>query len=157
MPRSNAGSVSAAKARRSAGAGRENVRIEFFIDKVSRDVTLSLRQRVKIAVGFLVNQTRKNISVPVKKENSSVTGRVIVTERSKEGEFPRADTTQLLKTIFGDTKISGKVVEGFVGTPLDYGVILETSKRLDRSFLVRTLREERSRITRILSGPITGI
>ena len=157
MPRSNAGSVSAAKARRSAGAGRENVRIEFFIDKVSRDVTLSLRQRVKIAVSFLVNKTKKNISVPVKKDKSITTGRIIVTERSTAGEFPRAATTQLRKTIFGDTKVSGKAVEGFAGTPLDYGVILETSSRLDRSFLVRTFNEERSKITRILTGPITGI
>jgi hypothetical protein len=149
--------VKAARSRRVASAARDDVRIESFVDKVARDITLTMRQRMHLTVSFLRSRVVKNISVPVKKEKSAKTGRIVVTQRSKRGEFPRADTTQLMKTIFGDVDVSRGVIDGFIGTPLDYGVILETSKRLDRSFLVRTLREERPRITKMLTGPIRGV
>lgn len=51
-------------------------------------------------------------------------------------------------------KTSARVYEGFVGTPLDYGLVLEVSKKLDRSFLKRTLDEERPLVMRLLLGPI---
>ena len=59
-----------------------------------------------------------------------------------------------MKTIFADVReTSPGVNDGFVGTPLDYGLILETSERLDRSFLVRTLQEEFDTTRRVLTQP----
>lgn len=73
----------------------------------------------------------------------------MVTNRSKPGEFPKADYPLLMKTIFGEViTTSPGVYDGFVGTPLDYGLILET--RLDRAFLTRTFNEELDALRRII-------
>ncbi len=143
--------VLAARGRSSAGAAGGKARIEWFIKNVTNKVELSMKKRVKIATALLYSQTTKNISRPVTKGTGPRGGRV-VTDRSKEGEFPKADTTQLMKTLIEDVRQVGGVWTGHVGTPLDYGVILET--KMNRSFLVRTLNENRSNITRILTGPI---
>ncbi len=149
--RAPSAAVLAARGRSSAGAAGDKARIEWFIKSVTDKVELSMKKRVKIATAFLLRQTTKNISRPVTKGTGPRGGRV-VKNRSKGGEFPKADTTQLMKTLIEDVRKTGDVWEGFVGTPLDYGVILET--KLNRSFLVRTLNENRNNITRILTGPI---
>ncbi len=146
--------VLAARARGAAGAGRRAVRIEWFIENVSDRIQLTMKRRVGIATELLKSKVVRNISIAVVKGIGPRGGRV-VTGRSKPGEFPRAETTMLLKNIFsGVRETSRGVWDGFVATSLDYGVILET--RMHRSFLVRSLREERSKITRILTGPIKG-
>ena len=127
------------------------VRVDWFIRGMQKNVNLTMKQRVKVAVAFLKDRVVRNISRAVTKGTGPRGGRV-VTGRSQPGEFPKADTTQLMKSIFGDVRIVAGNVDGFVGTPLDYGLILET--KLDRSFLQRTLREERQRITSILTRPI---
>ena len=69
--------------------------------------------------------------------------------RSKPGEFPKADTTRLMKDIFWRMESKTSAI---VGTTLDYGLFLET--RMDRSFLRRTYREQLPVIRKILlSGP----
>lgn len=148
MPKPNA-TVSAAQ-----GSARD-VRIEWFIKEVSNKVRLTIKQRVSIVTEHVRDKVVRNISRPVTVTTGPRGGRV-VTNRSKTGEFPKADWTQLMKTIFSDMRSSkgGMVWDGFIGTPIDYGVILETSQKLDRSFLVRTLREQTSIIRRILTGPI---
>lgn len=125
--------------------------IESFVDEVSKRINLTLKQRMVIAASFLQDVVVKNISVPVTK--AAIGGRTVVTERSKPGEFPRADTTQLMKSIFWDVVESepGKI-EGFVGTPVWYSLPLEIM--MNRRFLGRTLDEQRDNITRILTGPI---
>ncbi len=96
----------------------------------------------------------RNISRPVTK-GIGPRGGLRITGRSKPGEYPKADTTQLMKTIFKHFQEDKPGVEaGYIGTPLDYGFILEY--KLDRSFLRRTLREENDKVTRILTGPIKG-
>ena len=147
--------VKAARGRRATRAGQEAVRIEWFIKNVSDKVEMSMEQRVKTATEFLRSKVVKNISKPVVKMGGRLGG-TIVTERSKPGEFPRADTTQLMKTIFGITTKNRGVFDGYVGTPLDYGLVLEISKPLNRSYLLRTFQEERSKITKILTGPLIG-
>ena len=58
-----------------------------------------------------------------------------------------------MKTIISHTRrVSKNVSEGFVGTTLDYGLILET--QMGRSFLVRTLNENKALIRKVLTGPI---
>ena len=146
--------VQAARIRRTGAAAGEKVRFQWFIKEVVQKIELTLFQRVTLATEILRNQIVKNISVPVTKERSQ--GRVIVTERSRKGEFPRADTTQLRKTIFGDVRRRRRIVEGFVGTPLDYGLILEVSEKLDRKYMTRTMNEMRPTIKKILTGPIKG-
>ena len=139
--------ILAARGRR---AGK-NVKIDWFIDEVCGKVRMTMQQRVKIATDLLRDVVVRNIGEPVTKSIGPRGGRV-VTNRSKPGEFPKADTVQLKKTIFGHvTKHSGGA-EGFVGTPLSYGLILET--RMNRSFLKRTMEEQRARVVRILSGPM---
>jgi hypothetical protein len=126
-------------------------RTEWFIKEVSDKIEMTLLQRVRLATEFLKNKVVLNISIPVER-GIGRGGRVVVTKRSKAGEFPRAETTQLMKTIFRDTRSGRGWAEGYCGTPIDYGVRLEL--KMNRSFLVRTLREEIGTVRRILLGPI---
>lgn len=144
--------VQAARARRAGRAGQTRVEIQSFVDEVSKRIDLTLKQRVTVAVGFLQDQIVKNISVPVTKV--VIGGRTRVTERSKRGEYPRADTTTLLRSVFWDVKEDqpGRI-QGFVGTPIGYAIPLELM--MDRRFMTRTLDEQRGNIVRMLTGPIT--
>lgn len=143
--------IEAARARRVVGAIEKTVRMEWFINEVVRKVHMTLKQRVRLATEYLKNRVVINISRPVTKTVTG--GRVKVSNRSLPGEFPKADTTNLLKTIFGVIKDEGGgVYDGYVGTPVDYGVILELE--MDRSFLVRSLNEEKETISKIVTGPI---
>lgn len=144
--------VAAAQARRGQ---RTDVEVQWFIRQVQQRVTLHMRSRVTIAAEYLKSKVVRNISRPVTKLTGPRGGRV-VTNRSKPGEFPKAETSQLMRTIFADVKGHGDTVDAYVGTPLDYGLILETSPRLDRSFLRRTFNEEQSNIKRILTVPVPG-
>lgn len=135
--------VRAARARRAPA----DLRIEWFISRVLDRVELSMSQRLDIATKFVESQVVKNISRPVTKGVGPRGGRV-VTDRSRPGEFPKADTTQLMKSIFSHRRGDA----GYIGTPLDYGLILELHR--DRSFLVRTLSEELDRVRRILTARV---
>lgn len=151
VPSPNA-AVLAAKARRAAGKGKASLNIEWFIEEVSKKVDLTMHQRVKIATEFLRSRILKNISRPVTKGTGPRGGKVVF-NRSKPGEYPKAETTQLMKTLIAGVRTDANgQPSGYVGTPLDYGLILET--RMDRSFLVRTLNIEKPRLTKILTGPI---
>lgn len=142
--------VLAARQRRQAASGGDAVKFEWFIDNVMDTLNLSLKQKTQIATEYVKSKVIKNISQPVTKMKGKVTN------RSTSGEFPKADTTQLMKTIAMEVKqISKDVYEGYVGTPLDYGLILEVSERLDRSYLRRTLQEELRLIKKIFSEPIS--
>lgn len=145
--------VEAGRQRRVGKAAERQVRIEWFIKEVCGKVAMEMRQRVTLATHLLKDRVVRNISTPVLKGIGPRGGRV-VTGRSRPGEFPHAETTQLLKTIFEDVKeVAPGAFEGYVGTPLSYGLILET--RMNRSFLVRTLYESAADIRAILSGPVT--
>lgn len=148
--------LEAARARRVTTAERRAVRTVWFIENVVKVAKLRTDQKVRLVTELLKNLVVSNISVPVKKEvreyideKGRKAYRVSVTERSKPGEFPRADTTRLLKDIFSDYRwLSPVIFEGYVGTTLDYGLELETKK--DRSFFVRTLLENRVLLGRIV-------
>ncbi len=143
--------VIAGRTRRGTTAARRNVRFEWFDKEVSSKIELTLRQRMGLVVQLLESKVVTNIGRPVTKSKGP-RGGTVVTNRSKRGEFPKLDTSQLQKTIFKDVRKVGKGIEGYVGTPLDYGLILEV--KLDRSFLVRSLNSEKGKIKRILTGPI---
>ena len=143
--------VEAARGRKSARSGRTEARIEWFINDVQNRVDLTLEQRVEVAMQYLWTTVVKNISIPVVKE--VIGNRTRVTERSKPGEFPRSDTTHLREDIASEVVKTVKGFEGYIITPLDYGLILET--RLDRRFLRRTLEEEIPQLERILGAKIT--
>lgn len=143
--------VEAARKRRADGAAQAAARVEWFIQEVSLKVSMTMSQRIHLATEFLKNKVIQNISRPVTK--TVVGNKTIVTDRSRPGEFPKADTTQLMKTVFSAYAFTGEDrFDGYVGTPIGYGVKLEIA--MDRSFLVRTLDEERNKIMQILSGPI---
>ncbi len=130
----------------------KNVRIQWFIDNVTNTVRVALRNRMKIATSLVKNSVIKNISVPVVKVNTQSGGSKVV-ERSKRGEFPRADSTKLMRTLITDVRtLSNGDVLGHIGTPQAYSIPLELE--LERQFLTRTLFEELPRIKRILLGPI---
>lgn len=145
-----AASIEAARARRAASAGERQAKTEWFIDEVSNRVKMTLQARVRLATELVKNRIIRNISRPVTK--TVVGRRTIVTNRSKPGEFPKADTTQLMKSVFSDYSGDNDSYTGHVGTPIDYGVILEL--RMVRSFMVRTLRESYDDVLKILTGPI---
>lgn len=150
----NLAAIERARQRRSEQAAASLVRIQWFVREVSDKIALTARERVRVATEYLKSKVVQNISAPVVKSKGR-RGRIVVSGRSKAGEFPRADTTQLIKGIFSTLgePVRG-MFEGYVGTPHDYGLILETSAELNRSFLVRTLREEEAVLRRILTGPI---
>ena len=129
-------------------------RDEWFIDKAVQQANLTARQRVVLATEWLRNKTVLNISVPVTKEvrtRKDGGSQTVVTERSKPGEFPRADTTLLRKTIFGEVQETEPgVFDGYVGSPSDYGVRLEL--QLNRSFLLRSFVEEKPTLLKILTS-----
>lgn len=144
--------VNAAYVRRLQRLTWNEVKFEWFLDKVSDKLAMTMRDRVRVAAERLRDKVVRNLSVPVTKVTGK-RGRVIVTERSKSGEAPRAETSRLMRDIFTKVFESQKGVwDGAVGTTLEYGLILET--KMNRSFLVRSLEEERQTIERILAGPI---
>jgi len=163
-------SVLAARSRREQRSIKQEAEVQWFIDQVSQKISIEMEKRVRLATEFLKTRIVRNISIPVGKGQrvyrdtylDTITGKTsnkrrtktYVTERSKPGEFPRADTTQLMKTIFTAYRKEGGDLIGFVGTPLDYGLILEV--RMKRSFLIRTMQEESDKLRAILTGPVPG-
>jgi hypothetical protein len=140
---------------------RTKARIEWYGQRVANNVNIAMSARVRLAAQLLRDKTVANISRPVTKVRRKITRgpnkgktltRVVPESRSKPGEFPKADTTRLMKDIFHDMR--GKLV-AIVGTTLDYGAVLETS--MNRSFLRRTLNEQWGRLRSVLVGrPIPG-
>ena len=131
---------------------RFSARVEVFTDRILANANLTANQRVTVATQLVRDRVVINLSRPVTKTRAQgrdssgrFRGMTVVSDRSRPGEYPRADTTRLMKSIFGT--VSNGV--GRVGTPLDYGLILET--RMNRSFLVRTFNEVRGMIVRILA------
>lgn len=141
--------VTNALERRGVKARTSGAVVQSFIKQVHANVSLTLVDRVHLATEYLRTRIIKNISKPVGRDKA---GNVI--ERSKPGEFPRADTTQLMKTIFTDYEDDpeGNWCEGYVATPLDYGLFLELF--MDRSYLSRTLYEELDTIEEIIAGKV---
>ena len=146
----------AARARRVERAQQKTANVEWYIENVVELLDMTMRQRMRVAAQYLQSKIVVNISRPVTKSKSKITGRIVVSNRSTFGEFPKADTTLLMKSIFNDVKTSPGQVNGYVGTSLDYGVILELSSKLNRSFMVRTLNEELDTLRSIFATPIKG-
>lgn len=126
---------------------RVRTRIEWFGEKVKNGIKVGMTARLRIAGQLLRDMVVVNISRPVRKYRSKRTGRIVVDRfsRSRPGEYPKADTTRLMKDIYYEMRGKENVR---VGTTLDYGLILET--RMKRSFLRRTLNENRSALGMIL-------
>jgi len=137
--------------------------LKWFGGTVHKNIRVGMQKRIKVAAMMLRDQVVRNISRPVTKlggvrrtsKGKFAGARVDPASRSKPGEFPKADTTRLMKDIFWrmETTFFGGD-SAIVGTTLDYGAALELSKRLDRSFLRRTHKEQLGTIRKILtSGP----
>jgi hypothetical protein len=136
---------------RVTGIRGQGISIQWFDKQVVNKVSLTMQRRMAIVVRLLRNKTILNISRPVTKE--VVDQKVVVSNRSKPGEYPKADTTALMSTLITGTRMVRKNVwEGFVGTPLDYGLFLETS--MNRRFLSRTLFASLREITTVLTAPM---
>jgi len=146
----------AARARRML---RFESRLEWYGDRVLNNIHQGLESRLKICGQLLRDKTVINISIPVVKEKSA-NGTIIVTERSKPGEFPRADTTRLMKDIFWELHSEAREQYVDVGTTLDYGLYLEMY--MNRSFLRRTFFELQEQLGFIIgseqspAGPLPG-
>ena len=148
----------AARERRIA---RWNVRVEWLGDRLRRNIRMGMEQRLKVTAQLLRDRVVINISIPVVKERRKIGGKTVtvVTERSKPGEFPRADTTRLMKDIFWELRPEEQSAR--VGSTLDYAIPLEL--RMRRSFLRRTLFETQNQLGLILAserggpaGPLPG-
>ena len=123
-------------------------RIEWLGERLQSEIRIGMRARVRLAAQLLRDKVVINISRPVHKYRGR-RGRIVVdpTSRSKPGEFPKADTTRLMKDIYYEVRGDG--LEAIVGTTLDYGLILEVAR--NRSFLRRSLGEMESVIRSILT------
>lgn len=103
-----------------------------------------LQSRVRSATTQLFNKVKSNISVPV-----GISGSEKV--RSRPGQYPRKDRGILRNTLILDFKTIGRdVFDGYVGTPMHYGVVLELDSKLNRKWLVRTLMENKSQFVATL-------
>jgi hypothetical protein len=143
---------------------RWNVRVNWLGDRVRRNIHMGMEQRLKVTAQLLRDRVVINISIPVVKVKRKITStdpntgrkrtttKTVVTERSKPGEFPRADTTRLMKDIFWELRPEEMAAR--VGTTLDYGLKLELHMR--RSFLRRTLFETQQQIGVIIASPSGG-
>jgi len=141
----------AALGRRTA---RWNARVQWYGEQVTNNIHMGMLRRLKITAQLLRDKVVINLSIPVLKQKSKRTGRIVVdpASRSKPGEFPRADTTRLMKDIFWEVDDSDpRNIRAYVGTTLDYGLFLEMF--MDRSFLRRTLNEESARLAVIMAAP----
>jgi len=124
--------------------GRVSGRIQWFDQQVMNGIRISMSGRLDMTAQLLRDKMVANVSLSVIKNDAGT-----VIQRSVRGKFPRAETTHLMKTLFWDRR--GQLTR-IVGTPLDYGLYLEVS--LDRSFLRRTLQEERRFVERMLTRRI---
>ena len=124
-------------------------RLNWFDKQVATNIKIGMQGRLKLAGQMLRDKVVINISRPVTKVKSNRTGRTVVvpSSRSKPGEFPKADTTRLMKDIFWEMRGPTSVI---VGTTLDYGLILET--RRNRSFLKRTHDEMLPVLRRVITS-----
>lgn len=152
---------------RAKRVARFEARVEMFTAKVLTSANLKVKARVMMAGQLIRDKVVINISQPVRKYKKVVyvwdnaqqkkvrRVRTVVdpSSRSKPGEFPRADTTRLMKDIF--YRYVDAETAAYIGTTLNYGLILET--KMNRSFLRRTMLELRDQIILILSGgPAAG-
>jgi len=141
---------------KATAAGRRSTYIEWKIREVVDSIALTMRARVKIATELIHSRVVINISKPV---GRNAKGRVI--QRSKPGEYPRAETTQLMKSVESWVQVPRRrVAEGIIQAKViapggaDYAAILEKWKKLDRNYLIRTLNENRALVIKVLTGPI---
>lgn len=141
------------------------VRVQSFVDRVNKDLSIGVAARVRLAGQLLRDKVVLNISRPVtklpnqKRSDGSKYTWVDPASRSRPGEFPKAETSALrtrgtfYKFVRGSAQ--NKRPRALVGTTFGYGVILET--RMNRSFLRRTLREERDLLTKIITRGDSGL
>ena len=124
------------------------MQLKWYGNEVKRNIKIGMTTRLRLAAQLLRDQVVRNISRPVRKYKGPRSKRIQVDpdSRSKPGEFPKADTTRLMKDIFWELRGKDRAI---VGTSLDYGLILET--RMNRSFLMRTLREMQPALRKILA------
>lgn len=127
---------------------RFQTRLVWLADKLTQKVTWGMATRLRVACQLLRDKVVLNISYPVTKYKSKLTGRTVVdpASRSKPGQFPHADTTRLMKDVYW--VVNDKALEGKVGTTLDYGLILELE--MNRSFLIRTWQEMKQYVLSVL-------
>ena len=122
---------------------RASYKMQWFGDEVQRGIMVATAGRLDLLAQMLRDRIVANISLPVEK----VDGKVV--KRSRPGEFPRVETARLMRDIFWNRRGSNTRI---VGTSLDYGLWLELKK--NRSFLLRTFKEQQTNIMRGLGKKI---
>lgn len=150
----------ATPAEQAAGLARRKerfqARIRWFEAQFRQGFRATMSTRIRLAAQLLRDAVVINISRPVTKIKRPRTRNergefqkqgFRVLNRSRPGEYPKADTTRLMRDIF--YQMEGRL-SAIVGTTLDYGLILEVSTSLRRRFLGRTLDEKWPFLQRIL-------
>ena len=126
-----------------------NITVHWHVGAFQNALFSELRNRIQIVGHYLKNKTQENVSVLVDMDS-----RGNVTQRSRPGEFPRMETGELRDSIKVDFENSGLNASVSVGA--EHGIKLEVYKRWNRSFLVRTLQEEKQYIRSIMMKPLSG-
>ena len=135
-----------------ARVNRSNVQIQWFDQQLMQGVEMTTRKRVSFAAQWLRDRIVINISRPVRKirggksKSGKTKTQVDRESRSKPGEFPKADTTRLMKDVFWQKTHGGSTAQ--VGVTLDYGLYLEVF--MDRSFILKTFNQEHAMLSKIL-------
>lgn len=129
-------------------------RVEWFEGPAFLKIKTTLAGRVALAGQLVRDDVVVSLSRPVtkfvkktnpKKDKDGQKSRTVVKpgSRSKPGQYPKAETTRLMKSI----TYSQVGLEARIGTNVDYGLLHETR---DRPFLSRSLKKLRKTIKRIL-------
>lgn len=138
-------------AARAARLTRIATRWKWYDQKIVNGLVQTMDQRLDVVGAMLRERIVANLSIPVETATGPRGGRRVI-RRSKPGEFPRAETRELMRTIFFDRPAIDTVR---VGTPLLYGVRLEL--RMQRSFLYRTVVESLAEIRMILGRVVVSL
>ena len=114
-------------------------RIREYTDGLRREML----RRTYRAAAHVQQKTQRNLRVPFYTEGPS-----------KPGEFPRARSVLLLKSV--QIKVEPNTLRGWVYSNLSYALFLEFSTRtlFGREFLRRTLYEERDRVKQIFQAKL---
>lgn len=141
-----------AASRKQGKYGGRKYEIKWNGARMLKVMELEFSKRLRVASQLVKDQVKRNLSKPVLKYESPKTERIVVLResRSKPGEFPRQETSTLMRDIFSELVApdAAGLRKAVVGTTLGYGLRLETKMR--RSFLRRTLNEMLPTVQRIL-------
>lgn len=121
------------------------------LPEVMRKINSASKDAMAEAVNEVRNKTLEKLSGARSGRTYFVPGTHRTYTASAPGEAPAQATSALRQSVAGETKIEGKEIVGRVGTPLDYGRMLEfgTRRMAPRPWLKKAFEESEAKVKEI--------